>query len=224
MTLIELNKKQGEACDWINKAQLLHLAIKKNRMEEVKNLVDKGANIEEVNKEGYRPLHLAISLKRYEIIEHLLKNLADPNVYHPHGLAPIHTATSLKDKKSLNLLFLAGANPHAKVRSILHNGWTCIHSAARDGDIGLAKMLLYYGADINSATPSGETPLFLSTHAKKIKMLTFLINNGANICHKDIKGKNVGDIAKQYGLELTLNKLIAKKFIKSLPMENSIEI
>ncbi len=52
-----------------------------------------------------------------------------------------------------------GNIPNADVNAIDQNGRTSLHSAANDGNAGLAKLLIAHGADVNAKDNEGMTPL-----------------------------------------------------------------
>jgi ankyrin repeat protein len=55
----------------------------------------------------------------------------------------------------LGVLSRSGTN----VDSADAKGYTLLHAAARDGDAGVARMLLGMDADVNALNEDGETPL-----------------------------------------------------------------
>ena len=68
--------------------------------------------------------------------------------------------------------------------------------AAINGDIEMAKLLLDYGADVDSADSSGKTALFFAaSDSTSTKMLEFLIENGADVTHTSNNGVTAAHIA-----------------------------
>lgn len=65
---------------------------------------------------------------------------------------------------------------------------TLLHSAVRNKQIEMAKVLLEFGADVNAKNSYGHTPIF---HVHNKEMLTLLLNMGANINLQDGNGWTV---------------------------------
>ncbi|MBD3181296.1 hypothetical protein GF312_03325 [Candidatus Poribacteria bacterium] len=79
---------------------------------------------------------------------------------------------------------------------------TAMHVAAQAGFKDVIEVLVNNGADVNPVDMYGETPLFSAvksnirkTH-KKIATVGFLIENGANLSVKNLKGQTVLDVAR----------------------------
>lgn len=98
---------------------LLHHAVCEGNSDEVKNLLDHGANTE-VDGEfsGDTPLYYAASAgNSVEIVKILLEHGANPNVRMTAELGydfPLHEAARTGDKDVVLLLLAFGANPCAK--------------------------------------------------------------------------------------------------------------
>lgn len=72
------------------------------------------------------------------------------------------------------------------------------------------KAVIRDGANINGADENGDTPLMGAARNNRHDLIEFLINAGANICHKNKKGETVMDIVKENNLckiEEYLNKV-----------------
>ena len=74
-------------------------------------------------------------------------------------------------------------------------GRTALHSSACKGDIRLAKQLLKWGADPNSADGSGITPLHLASSMDAGEMVRLLIDYGAHPDARDIYRCSPVDLA-----------------------------
>ena len=62
------------------------------------------------------------------------------------------------------------------------------------GNKNVVKVLLSYGADINSRCRRDRTPLIIAANDGDTKLIQFLIDNGANIDLVDRDGWNALDI------------------------------
>ena len=65
---------------------------------------------------------------------------------------------------------------------------TALHTAAYNGSISAAKVLLEYGADINSTDAKGKSPLHLAVEEGHEEMIGLLLKYGADINLVDKNG------------------------------------
>lgn len=103
--------------DSINKAQSLSEACYNNNIEEVKQFVERGVDVNEYDSWGWVPLLWACYYKNYDIVMYLLKKGADPN---------------LKSRTMYNSI---------------PSGSTALMMAAYNGHVMLVKLLLNHNAD-----------------------------------------------------------------------------
>ncbi|MEK6832593.1 MAG: ankyrin repeat domain-containing protein [Nanoarchaeota archaeon] len=151
---------------------LLHYEVKYQQIEEIKKLIDLGADINiSVPPVNMTPLLWAISYGFYEIAELLINKGADVNK--SGGIVkttPLQWALSTKRTSSpnilpekrrelVNILITNGADVNAVHSS---NGYTPLHIAASHGHKDAVAMLLLAGANVNIKTYNGETPLDLA--------------------------------------------------------------
>lgn len=64
-------------------------------------------------------------------------------------------------------------------------GWTCLHYAAARGDTRVVEKMIENGADINSRTTRGETPLLLAAKHGALDTVGYLIRHGAGLKARD---------------------------------------
>jgi len=92
------------------------------------------------------------------------------------------------------------------------DGYTPLHCCVNQGFFDIAHKLLSKGADPNSRTISGSTPLHLlskfCSHPKSIKLASTLIENGAYINHKDSKFETPLHRATLHGDNIDFVKLL----------------
>jgi len=91
----------------------LHQAIADGKIDQVKSLLSKGADISAKNRMGWSPLHTAVSNRRQEIAELLISKGADVNIRDGGGRAPLHLAVSIGQKELVELLIAKGADVNA---------------------------------------------------------------------------------------------------------------
>ncbi len=95
-------------------AKDLHSAANDDCVSRVIELLDKGAEIDALDKKGRTPLFSAISGESYVNAWLLLSRGADPNVPDKEGCTPLHFACELADMAAVQLLVGYGADPHAR--------------------------------------------------------------------------------------------------------------
>ncbi|HUW31747.1 MAG TPA: ankyrin repeat domain-containing protein [Planctomycetota bacterium] len=107
-------------------------------------LVERGADVNAVGYNSYRPLHYAVMSGLWSVVELLLAKGADPNAAAFYGYRPLHAA---KSRDVIKALVKAGADIDAKDDA----GRTPLTMAAYCGDLGAFASLLNLGARIDAA-------------------------------------------------------------------------
>ncbi|KAH8981259.1 ankyrin repeat-containing domain protein, partial [Lactarius deliciosus] len=85
-------------------------------------------------------------------------------------------------------------NQGAKVGAVDVSGKTPLHEvsqgvyASEDAGIGVARLLLEYGADVNTKTKSGETPIDAACHCQRFKLAELLLENVTSV-HAETMGE-----------------------------------
>ena len=160
-----------------------------------------------------------------DVVKALLRHGADPNAvlktptlrrHHSsgdgalgEGTTPLMRAARFGDAAAMRVLVEAGAD----VSRRQPNGTTALLFAAgvgfRIGDGGFARtdrgteedaiaairLFLDAGADVNSATNNGETPLHAAAARDGAAIVRFLVERGANLNAKDKSGRTPLDVA-----------------------------
>ncbi|GFY38593.1 hypothetical protein TNIN_158211 [Trichonephila inaurata madagascariensis] len=111
---------------------LLHWAASLGNQNVVKQLLDAGAEIDQISIKGNTPLHIAVSNGHKEIVESLLQSARRDN------------RNAFINAKTTN------------------RGTTALHAAAEKGDSKIVDVLLRNGAKYNAQTHDGETAIQLS--------------------------------------------------------------
>ena len=93
--------------------------------------------------------------------------------------------------------------------SLLENGWSLIHYAARSGHTGAVRLLLARGADPLVLNEMGESPLFVAAMAGKAGVIGVLLEGGADPERRDQLGRTPRYIAELMGWDQVLAALDA---------------
>jgi len=147
--------------------------------EVINLLIDYGADINARNMKGETSLSIAVNKKKGALIDILLKNKAEINVVSDDGETPLFRAIYKSQLELAKELLGRGADPTLNP-SDPKNG-TALLWAAGSGDLELVKMLVNYGADINS-------PGVLHSAIKHIHIVKYLINEGVDLNNKGAWG------------------------------------
>ena len=167
----------------------LHYAARDGRIDEVKDLLARGAHINSKGQGGWTALHCAAYKNQAAIAEHLLAgNLtgkADINATTNDGLTPLMIAAENGALGVVNWLLCAKANIQIKDKI----GWTALHCAAYKNQAAIAEHLLAGNltgkADINATTNDGLTPLMIAAGHGALGVVNWLLCAKANIQIKD---------------------------------------
>jgi len=102
-------------------------------------LVERGANVEAVSKNGMelRALHAAVAGRSMECVELLLQHDADPNSPQHGGWVPLHAAVNNKDAGMVSALLARGADPKRENDF----GQSPLELAREKGDAAILRLL-----------------------------------------------------------------------------------
>ena len=194
----------------------LHLAIKSRSYEMAQILLDHGAEPNVATKIGETPLHLALQRRYYppeseifisSLVRLLLERGADVNAQDKYNITPLLLAIKGKMYEIARILLSRGAEP--KVKN--NGGKTPLHllsennsdddfplpvrplsenDFSNDDDIlGLARLLLDRGADVNARDQNNVTPLLLAAGRHMDDIARILLERGADPSVKNTRGK-----------------------------------
>lgn len=202
MTNTQTQKKQKE----LNKA--LILACSQGNLEEVKELLKQGIDINQLNTMHLSGLSYACTYNHTNVIAFLLENGANPNLG-----TPLSESCRRGNLEAVNLLldngalitdeaFVAMYNRHENIALRLIDGNidltvksgshkdTLLHYACAFGEVKIVRALLEKGADVNVKNNLDDTPLFYAcnkqaylkvTEQDRLEIAKMLIERGADV-------------------------------------------
>lgn len=209
----------------------LFKAVKEGRLDKVKALVAKGADVNLRAPSGSTPLMYAADGNQTEIVRFLLKSGADVNAKNgPNNTALIYASIKghvrvvtelLRKKADVNVknmakgdaLIYAVVNKKEKVVSVLlkhgarvtdkyDDGKTALMTAANDGSSDIARLLIAHKADVNAVDENQNTALMIACEKGNAGLVETLLKAGADVSRKS-----------KYG-DTALNKAIAARNIR----------
>lgn len=164
----------------------LHLAAWGGHVTIVKRLIAAGARLDLLNNQGELPLHRAVLGGNREVVESLL--IAGSPLDWTAGKettsgSPLHY-TALPQARGngeelAGLLIRHGASVETEGSSVLSPG-TPLHWAARASKLGVARVLLEWGGDVNARDPLDRTPVYVAREARpqNLELIKLLMGHG----------------------------------------------
>ncbi|MCU4155160.1 ankyrin repeat domain-containing protein [Carboxylicivirga sp. A043] len=154
-TVTPESAEQAIAKPAINMAEYFEAALNGN-IDLVQKAIDSGVDIEARNENGYTALMLSGYNGHHHIIKLLLEH--KPNIDAVDGLnrTALMFASTGPFEAAVEVLIKAGANVNA-IDS--HENWTPVMFAAGEGQLGVIKLLVANGADLNKVDIDGESAL-----------------------------------------------------------------
>src|SRR3989344_905148 len=175
----------------------LDQAARDGNLPEVKRLLEKGENPNDLNKWGTTALtgastYKADSAPHTEIVRYLVTHGADVNKRVADGTTALNEASFWGHIETVRVLLGAKAD----VNSAKDNGYTPLLSAASRGYVLIVKLLIAAGADLNYQTQKGGlTALHLASSAGYHDVIKVLLAAGARTDIKNIRGESYSDVA-----------------------------
>jgi|LakMenEpi03Aug12_release.lakeMendotaPanAssembly.Ray.scaffolds.fasta_scaffold356995_2 ankyrin repeat protein len=121
------------------------------------------------------------------------------NVVDSYGDGPLHFAVLSGNQEIVQLIL----DRRLDVNSKNFDGKTALHLAAEKESISLLRLLMEYSADIHSEDNFGNQPLWVSVfnasagEIEKLVIVTFLLENGADVNHKNKHGVSPLEFARK---------------------------
>lgn len=134
----------------------LQRAAANGELEEVENLVAKGAEVNLSTGNFGTPLSQAAMYGQTHVAKWLLDHGANVDVRtHDSRSTPLYDAALHGHLEIIRLLLTRGADPNVQNK----DGFTPLHAAAERGHLMVVKELLAHGADVHAISKRGITPL-----------------------------------------------------------------
>ena len=163
-----------------NEDSCLHAAIHGHcSMETVQAIIDHGAQVNAVNKDGATPLLFACSTAQANAVNLLLNTKADPNIAYADGDTSLHAAIAADcTKETIHELIDHGSDNNA----VNQRGRTALLLGCFYGQMDSVKVLLEAGSDPHIADEEGFTCLHAAIDGYCSKdTLQALIDHGAHV-------------------------------------------
>jgi uncharacterized protein len=135
------------------------------------------ASVNSISSDGWTPLHLAAFFGCAECVRILIEAGAKLNERSQNAMQnmPLHAAAAGRHAEIVRILLERGAWVNARQ----HGGWTALHSAAQNGDVALAELLIAGGADVSARADNQQRAWDLALTKGHQNMVDVLEHYGA---------------------------------------------
>ncbi|MBV8902832.1 MAG: ankyrin repeat domain-containing protein [Acidobacteriia bacterium] len=141
-------------------ADLIQAGNRKAALEKIRA----GADVNQAQPDGTRPVHWAVERVDYEVLEALIAKKAKVDVANEFGATPLARAAELADARMVKMLLDAGAKPDTPNQ----DGETALMLAVKTGEVPVVELLLKAGANANpKETLHNQTALMWAAAAPK---------------------------------------------------------
>ncbi|KAL7802906.1 ankyrin repeat-containing domain protein [Trichoderma afarasin] len=156
---------------------VLERAAVKGLRDVVKQLLEKGADVNAVDQNGYSPLISASESGHFEVAKLLIEHGATINVRDSKGATPLFKAAASGFVELVQLLIDKGADIEARGNS----NKTPLLAAASTGYADVVRLLLNHGAQIEAKTERDSTALLLASNKGHTDVVQLLLDRGADV-------------------------------------------
>jgi len=158
----------------------LATVIQEGRRAAALAMIKAGADVNEAQPDGTRPIHWAVYRIDHELVDALIARKARVDVANEFGHTPLAEAVRQGDARMVKVLLGAGSGAEGANA----DGQTALMAAIKNGDLPIVQMLLDAGARVNVVEKvQAQTPLMWAAAATRnaAEMVTLLIAKRADV-------------------------------------------
>jgi len=162
-------------------ASLIQAGNRKAALE----MIRAGADVNEPQPDGTRPIHWAVYRVDYELVDALIAKKAKVDVSNEFGSTPLAEAVNVTDLRLVKSLLAAGSGPEGPNR----DGETALMLAIKNGALPIVEALIQAGANVNTVEKEHhQTPLMYAAAAKKNAgaMVRLLLSKDADLRPREL--------------------------------------
>lgn len=183
-------------------------AAQNGRLEAVKFLLEKGADVDGKDNEGTTPLMVAAMNDHVDVMKLLMKKGASIAATTNAGFNSLMFATDDKRIDAMKLLLDNGAGVDTPAPA--DAGLTPLMHAASNGQLKAVNSLLEKGASLEAKDKDGWSPLFAAAQAGQLESVELLLAKGALIDSRANDGSTPLMFAAYDGRSDVVRKLVEK--------------
>ncbi|MFN2394678.1 MAG: ankyrin repeat domain-containing protein [Bacteroidales bacterium] len=182
----------------------LLLAVHASDLDQTKELIGQGADINVSDYYGSTPLILAATGGDDDIASYLIENGANVNAADIYGMTALAYAVFFNNQKIVSFLL-----PEVDdVDQQDNQGFTPLMFASQTKNLSVAEDLITRGANINHKSRSGLTPLMYASAFGNFYMTDLLLFYGADVSLQANDGSTALHITAYYGHEEVMGLLL----------------
>ncbi|MGD9612389.1 MAG: ankyrin repeat domain-containing protein [Kiritimatiellia bacterium] len=151
-------------------------AIQRGQLDMLDFLADRGADLDATSNEGWNLLHLAAVEDDPDVVRWCIRRNLPLDALKKGDCSALYLAVANGQTNAVQALLEAGADANLATTNGL---WTPLMKAARDGNVGLARLLLSAGADPEKRRHDGTTALLVAAAHGSTEMIDLLLDAGA---------------------------------------------
>ena len=158
----------------------LATAIQDGKRAAALEMIRAGADVNEAQPDGTRPIHWAVYRFDYDVMDALIAKKAKVDVTNEFGSTPLAEATKQGNARMVKTLLAAGSGTEGANA----DGQTALMIAIKNGDLPVFNLLIDAGAKVNAVEKvQDQTPLMWAAAAARNapEMVKVLIAKGANV-------------------------------------------
>src|SRR5215470_15365569 len=144
------------------------------------DMINAGADVNEAQPDGTRPIHWAVYRVDYDLMAALIAKKARVDVANEFGSTPLAEAARQGDARMVKMLLDAGSG----TEGANEDGQTALMIAIKNGDLPVFQMLIDAGAKVNVVEKvQDQTPLMWAAAANRnaAEMVKVLLAKGATV-------------------------------------------
>ncbi len=197
----------------------LTFAVECRRLNVVRTLLEKGAQVDRADLTGRTALFIACAQNTEDMVQALLEHKANPNKLSP-AESVAEELDILTPHASTSCLGVAIKNHNMKIVKQLLDAGAAVNFSHRGSyldlcvnqdNVGLVKLLCEHGCDVNAKPAEGsDTPLFQAVRGTNISSARILLEHGANPNYVTEQGNTLNVAAASFPVREDLVNLLVK--------------
>src|SRR3990167_7899848 len=166
---IDVNAPCGGTSSFKDRAPI-HCAAQFNAAEVCYTLIELGADVNLISRDGLAPLHIAAITGSSKVIKPLVESGADVNLESGSGITSLHIAAMMGHSEVIKSLVEFGADVNKE-----NNGTAPVHYAIMSGCLDTLQTLASVGADLHLVVKNTGSLLSLAVLYGQLDIVKFLL-------------------------------------------------